>query len=85
MKYQAIKNRLVVKQPNTVTSTSGIIVASPIEHAVINVEVVETTELTKLLQGKIVCVERRHCVELSDDGEFKYASIKAEDILAVKE
>lgn len=84
MKYEAINNRLVVKQENRTTTASGILYAKAVEHPVVDVEVIATTELTAPLQGKTVSVERRHCLELDDDGDFKYASIRAEDILAVK-
>lgn len=84
MKYQAFNNRIVVSQPNQQTSAGGIIFAASAEKPVVEVLVVATTELTEALQGKTICVERRHCSELEDDGEVKYASVKLEDIVAVK-
>ena len=84
MKYQAINDKVIGKLYTRKQTAGGIFVAAPVEHPVIELEVCSTTELTKELQDKTVCIERRHVQELGEEEEVKYGAFKYSDILAVK-
>lgn len=82
--FQAINNRVIGRLKTRKETTSGIILAAPVEGSIVELEVIATTELTKSLQDKTVYIERRHVAELKEENEYKYGSFKYEDIAAIK-
>lgn len=82
--YQAINDKIIVRKANETITQSGIIVAEQDEAPVFEFEVVATTSHTASLQDKHVYIERRHCIELPSIEGHKYASVKLENVVAIK-
>ena len=80
--YKAFNQNLVCKKPAEEKTESGIILTNSQDTgAVIELEVVDTTEETKDLQGKRIYSRRMHVVEMPDG---KYGVVPLENVLAVK-
>jgi co-chaperonin GroES (HSP10) len=84
--YKAINDKVIVTRSYQDKMTeSGIIVANSSEGQILELTVVDTTDITKALQDKVVYAPRHKVAQINESEEVVYGSIDYKDIIAVKD